>query len=404
MRALYISYNGITEPITQSQVIPYLKGLSREGIKFCLLTFEKKRLKKSEITDIRHMLGLEWHFLKYHKRPNVAAKAFDIVIGAIYIFSLIVKKKIDIVHPRAIVAAAMAYPAARLLSKKFIFDMRGIDSEEYVDAGLWKRGGFRHKLAAFLEDMLIRASDHVVVLTERFLKVLQGKYDDGRITFSVIPCAVETDRFGMKGKDAALADKLGLKDKFVISYIGSLGTWYMLKEMTDFFKCAAKRMRDAHFLILTQLDKSYALETIRSSGLDMGYATIYNAPYDSIPKYLSVSNVGIFFIKPVFSKLSSSPVKYAEYLASGLPVIINSGIGDTDEITREHRVGVVVEGFDKYHYDKALNELMELLKDPDIPMRCRSTAERYYSLAAAVDKYHAIYKNLMTQAAGERAR
>lgn len=42
-RVIYISYNGATEPVSQSQVIPYLKALSRTGYSFDLVTFEKKR-------------------------------------------------------------------------------------------------------------------------------------------------------------------------------------------------------------------------------------------------------------------------------------------------------------------------------------------------------------------------
>ena len=40
---LYISYNGLLEPILSSQVIPYLRNLSRDGFRFVLLTFEKRK-------------------------------------------------------------------------------------------------------------------------------------------------------------------------------------------------------------------------------------------------------------------------------------------------------------------------------------------------------------------------
>jgi hypothetical protein len=40
-RVLYISYNGMLDPLGQSQVIPYLKELSRAGVQFTLLSFER---------------------------------------------------------------------------------------------------------------------------------------------------------------------------------------------------------------------------------------------------------------------------------------------------------------------------------------------------------------------------
>jgi len=43
-RVLYISYNGMLDPLGQSQVIPYLKELSRAGVSLTLLSFEGAEL------------------------------------------------------------------------------------------------------------------------------------------------------------------------------------------------------------------------------------------------------------------------------------------------------------------------------------------------------------------------
>lgn len=405
IKSLYISYNAITEPIVQSQVIPYLKGLSKKGIKFYLLTFEKKRIRNEERAKIKGDLkkefgeepGFEWLSLNYHRKPTVPATFLDILMGYIFSIYLILKDKIDIIHARAVVAALAGFPAARMLGKKFIFDTRGIDSEEYVDAGTWKKGGFKHKVVGFLEDKLIKSSDHVVVLTERFSDILKKKHLRKEEDYSVIPCAVDTDKFRLRpGKNITLTDKLGIRDKFVIAYVGSLGTWYMFKEMLDFFKIALKVVKNAHFLLLTQTDKGHAVNTIKNTGLDMKDFTVDTVSHKAVPDYLSVCDAGIFFIKPVFSKLSSSPTKFGEYLASALPVIANRGIGDTDKIMLRNNVGVVVEGFNEEGYRNALVKLTDLLKDADLADRCRSTAEKYLSLTAAIDKYNGIYKILDT--------
>ena len=41
MRALYISYDGMTDPLGRSQVLPYLQGLSERGHEITLLSCEK---------------------------------------------------------------------------------------------------------------------------------------------------------------------------------------------------------------------------------------------------------------------------------------------------------------------------------------------------------------------------
>ena len=42
-RVLFISYNGMLEPLGQTQVLPYLRELAKRGVKFTLLSFEKSK-------------------------------------------------------------------------------------------------------------------------------------------------------------------------------------------------------------------------------------------------------------------------------------------------------------------------------------------------------------------------
>lgn len=391
IRSLYISYNGISEPIVQSQVIPYLKELSKKGIKFFLLTYEKEKSRAPKNFYIAP--NITWYRLKYHKNPTIPATIFDIFIGCIYCFYIILRNKVDVVHARAVIASLVGFPAARFLSKKFIFDTRGIDSEEYVDAGSWPRGGLKHKIVGFLEGFLTKHSDHIVVLTKKFKGIFEETYPGKRSALSVIPCAVDTEKF-KPSEDNKLARELGIEDKSVIVYSGSLGTWYMLAEMIDFFECAVKLDKNVHFLILTQTDKEYVTDLIQKKGLDASSVTVDTVRHGLMPAYLSLCTAGIFFIKPVFSKLSSSPVKFGEYLLSGLPVIINKGIGDTEEIVRENRVGIIVENFDKPSYNTAFKDLNKLREDRNLAERCRVAAGRHLSLKGAVDKYADIYKRL----------
>ena len=54
-----------------------------------------------------------------------------------------------------------------------------------------------------------------------------------------------------------------------------------------------------------------------------------------VPVLLSFSNYALFFIKPCYSKISSSPTKHGEIMAMGIPVITNRGVGDVEEIVVE---------------------------------------------------------------------
>src|SRR5579863_8883394 len=80
-RVLYISYDGMTDPLGQSQVIPYIEGLSKEGYAFILISFEKPHLLKKFSPEISARLtqaGVEWIPLPYTKKPPVLSTLWDI--------------------------------------------------------------------------------------------------------------------------------------------------------------------------------------------------------------------------------------------------------------------------------------------------------------------------------------
>jgi glycosyltransferase involved in cell wall biosynthesis len=117
--------------------------------------------------------------------------------------------------------------------------------------------------------------------------------------------------------------------------------------------------------------------------------------FEEMPRYLRIADAGIFFINP-YKKFGSSPIKLGEFLACGVPVVINPGVGDTEEIVRENRVGVVVRDFDEARYERGANELLALRGEGDgLKARCRDTARRYLSLEDGANKYYEIYKKIL---------
>ena len=134
---LYISYDGMLEPLGQSQVLSYLKSLE-DGRRIHLISFEKtidwvdatsRELTIQQIADA----GIIWHPLRYHKRPSALATAWDIFIGIVVGAWLIGRYKLSIVHARSYVPSVIALALKRLTKVKYIFDMRGFWADERVD-------------------------------------------------------------------------------------------------------------------------------------------------------------------------------------------------------------------------------------------------------------------------------
>jgi glycosyltransferase involved in cell wall biosynthesis len=403
IKALYISYNGVLEPLMHSQGIPYLKELVTNGIKFTLLSFEKKKhmRRKKRISEINSELSranIDWQRLRYHKWPSLFATLWDIILGIIKSSYLILRKKIIIVHARGTIPAAIGFVVAKIFRIKFIFDMRGLLAEEYVDGGNWCRRGHKYYLVNALEKKFLFYSDAIVVLTDRIKEEIQkSSFISWKEVpnIKVIPCCVDLNKFICANKKSELVEKFRLKGKFVFLYIGSLGTWYLLEEMVDFFKTAMEIIPHAHFLIITHSQKDIVMKVILSKDLNRKAFSITEVDPREMADFVTLGDVGVIFIKSAFSKLASSPTKLGEFLACGLPVVINSGIGDTEELVRQNRVGVVLNNFSKNSYTNAIKDLLDLLKERDkIRQRCRRAAEEFLSLKEGAKKYREIYENL----------
>src|SRR6185503_10676897 len=110
---LYLCYFGLREPLVQTQVLPYLRQLVSAGIRVSILTFEP-RLSESwtteEINSTRQSLkaeGIDWHYLKYHKKPTLPATLYDIAVGTRAILGIMRREGVNILHARNHVPALM---------------------------------------------------------------------------------------------------------------------------------------------------------------------------------------------------------------------------------------------------------------------------------------------------------
>ncbi|HWB63840.1 MAG TPA: glycosyltransferase, partial [Chitinophagales bacterium] len=215
------------------------------------------------------------------------------------------------------------------------------------------------------------------------------------VPIQVIPCCADLDRFSQaaidKAKLAELRQQFSIKeDDFILSYLGSIGTWYMPDEMLDFFKCLLQHRPDARFLFITPDDKKHILDLAISKGLSADKFIITAAPHKLVPTYLSLSTASLFFIKPVFSKRASSPTKQGEIMGLGIPQVCNANVGDINEIVDE-KTGVLVHNFATTDYEAAVKSL---LNSPYNPAYIRERAKFFYSLTGGVENYASVYRQI----------
>ena len=401
-RALYLCYFGLREPLVQTQVVPYLRELTRDGTRIWLLTFEpglRQRWTQAEIERWRRRLldeGIEWHMLPYHKRPSLPATLYDIVRGVIRAAAIVRRERIEILHARSHVAAVIGALVKRLTGARLLFDFRGFLADEYVDSGNWREDGVLYKLAKAAERWLYRQSDAFVVLTER-AKALLIPYAGDR-PVEVIPCCVSGARFANAAaldRDA-LRGELGLSGRVVFVHVGALGGFYMTQETAELLSVAREADPRVYALVLTQGSPDEMVSALERLGFTSDDYRVMKAAPDDVPKYLRAADVGLSLIRSSYARQASSPTKFAEYLAAGLPVISTRGVGDVDTEIEQARVGVVVSGVDRAAFASACREIDELRRDPALPERCRHHARVRYDLeTVGGERYRRIYRAVL---------
>lgn len=402
LRTLYLCYFGLREPLVQTQVLPYLRELVRGGVGVYLLTFEpggSRAWGAGEREGWRDRLesqGIQWRSLDYHKWPSLPATLYDIAYGALTAVQMVRREGIDVMHARGYVPAAIGALAKWRAGGKLIFDIRGFMAEEYVDAGVWPEGGLIFRLTKTAEKKLLEAADGFVVLTEKARKILFPRDGEGR-PVEVIPCCVDAERFRAFDEESrdGLRRKLNLEGRRVIIYVGALGGWYLTDEMAGLMAVARQEDASTFSMVLTQSPPEMIIRRLSALGMSESDYLVKKVSPEDVPRYLKAADFAVSLIKPCYSKISSSPTKIAEYLASGLPVISNAGIGDLDDVIAEDNVGVILDEFNAESYGRALEEMKLLLLDQSVAERCRGSARKRFDLESVGGaRYRRLYQRV----------
>jgi glycosyltransferase involved in cell wall biosynthesis len=393
-QVLYISYDGMTDPLGQSQVLPYLIGLSSLGYQFTLISAEKsENFEKREgiIRTLTEAHQIDWQPITYTKKPPVFSTLYDVQRLKAKTRTLHKKKNFAFVHCRSYIAALVGEYLKKRFDLPFIFDMRGFWANERVDGGLWnlKNPLFStvYKYFKRKEKDFLQKATHIISLTHNAKTEITSWNLPAPRPIQVIPCCADLAHFQRQKQSENIENK-----PFMLSYLGSLGTWYMLKEMLDFFVELRKTYIDAHFLFITPDSPDLIYGVSDALGIPRTCFTIKRGERAEVPTLLAQSTVSIFFVKPAYSKKASSPTKMGEILAMGIPLIANTGIGDTDWLFEKYTCGALVRDFSEASYAQAIQTLPALLQIP--PKALRQTAEAYFGLEEGIKRYAEVYKTI----------
>jgi glycosyltransferase involved in cell wall biosynthesis len=396
---LYLTRNGLLEPLGQSQIIPYLKGLA-SSVSITLISFEKQADLSACISHRRvqqqcQHFGIRWIPLRFRAKPRPWAPALAIPqLGLVALWQWRRRRKPELVHARSYIPAAIALLLHRLTGVPFIFDMRALWPEELITAGHLRRGSWLHRTLLWLERRCLKEASGVVSLTDAAVSHLQAVYpcELARKRVVIIPTCADLQRFQPAPSSP--------HEPLVIGCIGTmLSGWFRVDWLRAFFDAVERAEPTARFELISRDVPNAILKALNPSPAWRDRLEIQSATPSQMPAIVQRHTVSVMFFTDGLSKLGSSPTRMAEVLGCGRPVVANPGVGDVEQVISQYRVGVLARGSSTVEMDACVAELLSLLKDPQLAHRCRRTAEELFSLDVGTATYSQLYSKLLQEAA-----
>ncbi|MDY7219412.1 glycosyltransferase [Denitrificimonas sp. JX-1] len=391
---LYITRNGMLEPLGQSQVLSYLRGLSSD-YKITLISFEKPEdlADKTAVARVDadcKTHGIHWLPQRFMYKPKVIAPAWSMLVFLYLCLREVSRGNADIIHARSYLPTIVALVVNKLKGTPFIFDMRALWPEELITAGRIKRDSIMHKLLVRAERKCLARAATVVSLTHAAVVHLKKEYPQElqNQKISVISTCADLNRFVPISKRP--------NQPKVYSCLGTvLSGWFRLDWLAACFKVLAKREPDAQFEVITRDNPEIVRKAIGGDQDLQSRLKVYPLPSHEVHKAVQTQTASVMFFTDGLGKIGSAPTRMGEILGCGLPVIANAGIGDVAHIIERYRVGVLAKSSSDADMNQALDELEILMQDPELARRCRYAAEVVFSLENGIEAYRAVYQKIL---------
>jgi glycosyltransferase involved in cell wall biosynthesis len=220
--------------------------------------------------------------------------------------------------------------------------------------------GPRFQARKKIEHMHARRFGRRLVVSSRLGSYLTEQYGPSPRGTFVIPCLVDAERFNASMTARAEArGRLGFEGRVVFLYSGIAAPWQCIPETVAFFERLRRQIPQALLWVLTP-DQD-ALKP-HLSGLPPACVRMEYMPHERLAESLAAADFGFLLRKRCLINRVASPVKFLEYLASGVPVVVGPEVGDYSEMVRADRLGVVLDPESPGQWGSAIDEVAAILK------------------------------------------
>ncbi len=327
----YLTFNDLPSGIYSSQVIDVVKFLNKEL--------------KGE-TRLVAFISLRKFFTNRNKIKTELPEAIvmPMVPGVqrwqwnLYLLKLI----FFIYRPETIIGRSVFATQLALKTghKKVVYDGRGAIASEFKEYNVAGDKALTIDIDN-IEKQAVLNSNFRLAVSEKLVNYWQFNYNYHADKHVVIPCTLNSFYESMSIDALAIKKKreeLGFAETDIICvYSGSLAGWQSFDLLYDFIKKAIDGIKNVKFLFLS--DRDIIIEKLVKEFPDKIVCTKLNV--DEVPRHLIAADYGLLIREKSVTNHVASPVKFAEYLACGLIVIISERLGDYSEFVEAHDCGFV---------------------------------------------------------------
>ena len=380
MRALYICYWGLNDPLTISSVMPTLLPLKRHlGLeRLTLVTVERRG-------TVYPQYDLPYDFVDHiaiepmAQGLPLATKAYEMLLMPRKIERICLEQGIDLIFARCSLAGAIAYKIHRRTNIPFIVESFEPHSEYMTNCGTWTKGGWKYRYARKYEKLQMRHAHRLITVTENYRNYLittEG-VDERRI--AVVPCVTDLERTRF---DPELRHRvrrnLGLNTETTAIYSGKFGDLYYDEEAFVILEDAFAYFENLHLILLTPTDKRHIRARLRAHRIPEDRVHITSVARSEVPAYLSAADFAYSFVRPHAASLFQCPIKHGEYWACGLPFITPDKIGDDYKIIANEGGGANLDSA-LTNVRKCHEIISDIMSNPGYRDSVRRLAVRYKS-------------------------
>ena len=387
-KIIYLSYDGLLEPLGYSQILSYLNILS-SNYEIWIISFEKNNDLKNRnhfdrIKNIINDKNIKWKYLKYNNKSYFGIfKIFDVLKLLYTAYFTIKKNNIKVIHCRSYIPTIIAYIISKFYKINIIFDMRGFWIDERVEWKIWKNKNWKYNFFKKIETKLLINSNYIITLTNVASSYLKDKYSNQKnMKIYTIPTCTDVDLFSVNIKKS---------DHLNLIHLGAIGTRYDFDKYIDLF-LKLKVKKKIKLRIINRNEHDLIERKLKYYEIDFEDYEIISSEYYEVNQYLLTNSIGVFFPIEGFYLKGYYPTKLGEFLSSGIPVFTNTINKDVEDLITKNNVGVI--NSNKIINDNELNNILSISQQNDISQKCRNLAIDEFSNIKGSKIYDKIYDTI----------